>query len=104
MSGEATPELLESVKWTGDNLADIERFVNATCTVAGDSVLVPKLFAGDADERLCVPLHGWIVRVDGELRVLPPRTPMPAEEQTESGPSPEVERFADHLAFEGGFD
>ena len=98
------PELLESVQWTGDNLDDIDRFVSASCTVDAGLLRVPATSAGQSAAGLVVSLHGWIVRVDGELRVLPPRTPVPTNERIDKAPSPDVERFADHLAMEGGFD
>jgi hypothetical protein len=98
------PELLESVQWTGDNLEDMDRFVNAPCTVDAGVLRMPVASAGQPATGLVVPLHGWIVRVDGDLRVLAPRTPVPTHERIGKAQSPDVERFADHLAMEGGFD
>ena len=92
------PELLESVQWTGDNLSEIDRFVGVGCTAAANVLRVPGASAAHASTGLFVPLRGRLVRVDGELRVLLPRA------HSDDATSPDVERFADHNAFEDGFD
>ena len=100
-----TSHSLEGVQWNGDNLADVEHFVGAPCVVSAAVLRVP-LTNTDATGMLGVPIYGWVVRADGELRMLPPtrKRGVQGPQGVTSRTAPQLERLVDHMAIEGGFD
>lgn len=99
----------EAIRWNGDDLAEIEVFVDAPCARRGTDLLVPRV-PGGAPELVVGP-GGWVVRGADGLHVLADAGAVTddvaedADEERRSDASAHAtEVVVEALAFDGGFD
>jgi hypothetical protein len=100
--------MLDAVRWDGSNVAEIEAFVGRSPAVADELLTIEDPRTG---EGVRVPIGAWLVRVDGDVRVLAARADADPELGRAGSPTrpadiaaERIEAVTETLAFESGYD